>query len=78
MYSISLQAAATYMYGINKVDVCPQNQTEWQKASRKLNCSDDSKNPLNRYHCLPVHNLTTLMEFCYNQPSPQVVKGTCK
>lgn len=58
-----------------KVDVCPQNQTEWQEASRKLNCSDDAKSPVNKYHCLPVHNLTSLLEFCYSGYRPQVVKG---
>lgn len=57
------------------VDVCPQNQTEWQEASRRLNCSDDAKSPKNKYHCLPVHNLTSLLEFCYSKPSPQVVIG---
>lgn len=59
------------------VDVCPQNQTEWQEASRRLNCSDDAKSPKNKYHCLPVHNLTSLLEFCYSKPSPQVVIGLC-
>lgn len=63
------------MYRTNIVDMCPQNQTEWQEASRRLNCSGDSKNPLNRYHCLPVHDLSTLMEFCYNQTRPRVVTG---
>lgn len=58
-----------------KVDVCPQNQTEWQGASRRLNCSDDAKSPVNKYHCLPVHNLTSLLEFCYSGHRPQVVKG---
>eukprot|EP00105_Crassostrea_gigas_P019120 XP_011437487.1 PREDICTED: uncharacterized protein LOC105335356 [Crassostrea gigas] len=66
-----------YMNRKNKVDMCPQNKTEWQEASRRLNCSDDAKSPFNRYHCLPVYDLTTLMEFCYNQTRPQVVKGTC-
>uniref|UniRef100_A0A8W8NWG8 Uncharacterized protein n=1 Tax=Magallana gigas TaxID=29159 RepID=A0A8W8NWG8_MAGGI len=70
-------AAAAYAFGVNRVDICPQNQTEWEEASRRLNCSDDSKNPLNRYHCLPVHNLSTLMEFCYNQTRPRVTKGLC-
>uniref|UniRef100_A0A8W8NVR8 Uncharacterized protein n=1 Tax=Magallana gigas TaxID=29159 RepID=A0A8W8NVR8_MAGGI len=60
-----------------KVDVCPQNQTEWQEASRRLNCSDDAKSPVNKYHCLPVHNLTSLLEFCYSGHRPQVVKGLC-
>nr|XP_034313111.1 uncharacterized protein LOC117684563 isoform X2 [Crassostrea gigas] len=68
---------AAYMYRTNIFDMCPQNITEWQQASRRLNCSGDSKNPLNRYHYLPVHDLSTLMEFCYNQTRPRVVTGLC-
>lgn len=75
--NLARTAAAAYMYGVNKVDICPRNKTEWEEASRRLNCSNDSKPPLNRYHCLPVHDLTTLMEFCYNETRPQVVKGLC-
>nr|XP_034313108.1 uncharacterized protein LOC117684562 isoform X1 [Crassostrea gigas] len=70
-------AAEAYKYGVNKVDICPQNKTAWEEASMRLNCSSDTKSPLNRYHCLPVHDLTTLMEFCYNRTRPQVVKGLC-
>ncbi|XP_052689434.1 uncharacterized protein LOC128167645 isoform X4 [Crassostrea angulata] len=70
-------AAEAYKYGVNKVDICPQNKTEWEEASMRLNCSNDTKSPLNRYHCLPVHDLTTLLEFCYNRTRPQVVKGLC-
>lgn len=58
----------------NKVHVCPNNKTEWQKASKRLNCTSDLKN---RYHCLPVRNLTTLMEFCYNETRPRITSGGC-
>nr|XP_022287913.1 uncharacterized protein LOC111100394 isoform X2 [Crassostrea virginica] len=58
-----------------RVSVCPRNEKEWLKASKRLNCSDIS--PVNRYHCLPADNLTTLLEFCYNRTRPQVVKGLC-
>lgn len=61
----------------NKVDVCPNNETEWQKASKRLNCTDIASNTKNRYHCLPVRNLTTLMEFCYNKTRPLVTSGGC-
>lgn len=57
------------------MEVCPLNKTEWQKASQRLNCTDDMENPVNRYHCLPVDDLTTLVEFCYNQIKPRIVKG---
>lgn len=61
----------------NKVDVCPNNKTEWQKASKRLNCTDIASNTKNRYHCLPVKDLTTLMEFCYNKTRPRVTSGGC-
>lgn len=59
----------------NKVDVCPNNKTEWEKASKRLNCTDIASNTKNRYHCLPVKDLTTLMEFCYNKTRPRVTSG---
>ena len=60
----------------HRVSDCPRDEKEWQKASNRLNCSDDANTPVNRYHCLPAANLTTLLEFCYNKTRPQVVKGT--
>lgn len=64
-----------YGYEINKVEKCPQNKIEWQESSRRLKCSDDARNTLNRYHCLPVDDLSTLVEFCYNHARPLIVKG---
>lgn len=60
----------------HKVIDCPRDGKEWQHASHRLNCSDDASSPMNRYHCLPADNLTTLLEFCYNRTRTQVVKGT--
>nr|XP_022316888.1 uncharacterized protein LOC111120466 isoform X3 [Crassostrea virginica] len=60
-----------------RVNDCPRDEKEWQHASRRLNCSDDVWSPMNRYHCLPADNLTTLLEFCYNRTRTQVVKGLC-
>lgn len=59
----------------NKVDVCPKNKTEWQKASTRLNCTYSARNKKNRYHCLPVYALSTLIEFCYNDTRPLIVEG---
>lgn len=77
----------TYHYGgtimgseiANSVSSCPRNKSELQRASRRLNCTDpnDVTNTKNRYHCLPVHGLTTLLEFCYKQTRPRVVNGLC-
>lgn len=60
----------------HRVSHCPRDEKEWQKASKRLNCSDDVLSPKNRYHCLPIDNLSTLLEFCYNRTRAQVIKGT--
>ena len=59
----------------HKVRDCPRDGKEWEKASKRLNCSSGFLNTENKYHCLPVHNLTTLLEFCYNRTRINVVKG---
>lgn len=59
-----------------RVNECPRDEKEWQKASIRLNCSGDAFGSVNKYHCLPADNLTTLLEFCYSRTRPQVVKGT--
>lgn len=59
----------------HKVELCPKNTNEWQIASRRLNCTNDISNPKNRYHCLPANDLSTLVEFCYDETRLGVVKG---
>lgn len=59
------------------MEVCPKNTKEWQIASKRLNCANDISNPKNRYHCLPANDLSTLVEFCYNETRPGVGKGSC-
>nr|XP_022322696.1 uncharacterized protein LOC111124124 [Crassostrea virginica] len=61
----------------HRVSHCPQDRKEWQKASHRLNCSDDDTNSVNKYHCLPIDTKTTLLEFCYNRTRAQVTKGLC-
>nr|XP_022291466.1 uncharacterized protein LOC111102848 [Crassostrea virginica] len=60
-----------------RVRDCPQDEKEWRKASKRLNCSDDAFSSVNRYHCLPADNLTTLIEFCYKRTRLQVIRGLC-
>ena len=60
----------------HRVRDCPRDETEWQKASKRLNCTSDVWSTNNKYHCLPADNLTTLLEFCYNRTRAQVVEGT--
>ena len=59
----------------HRVRECPRDEKEWQKASDRLNCSSGVLNTMNKYHCLPSHNLTTLLEFCYKGTRLNVVKG---
>ena len=60
----------------HRVRDCPRDETEWQKASNRLNCTSDVRSTMNKYHCLPADNRTTLLEFCYNRTRTQVVEGT--
>ncbi|XP_062617496.1 uncharacterized protein LOC134279151 [Saccostrea cucullata] len=57
---------------IKEVEICPTDQSQWEKASRDLNCT----NP-DRYQCTPNENLTALLEYCYHQPPTFVEKGFC-
>ena len=60
----------------HRVSDCPRDDKEWMKASDRLNCSSDVWSTMNKYHCLPADNLTTLIELCYSKKRPRVVKGT--
>ena len=61
---------------VHSVRDCPRNETEWKKASDRLNCTSGDESTMNKYHCLPADNRTTLLEFCYTRRRTQVVKGT--
>ena len=39
---------------------CPVNKQDWDTASRRLGCSNDS----GLYHCLPIENYS-LVELCF-------------
>ena len=60
----------------HRVRDCPRDETEWQKASNRLNCTSGVLSTINKYHCLPADNLTSLLEFCYSRTRTQVVEGT--
>ena len=67
---------ALAMGNAHRVNDCPRNETEWKKASNRLNCTSGVLSTMNKYHCLPADNLTTLLELCYNRTRTQVVEGT--
>ncbi|XP_062587461.1 uncharacterized protein LOC134249126 [Saccostrea cucullata] len=58
------------------VDSCPGNQSEVEAATLRLNCSD-VRESINVYHCLPLSNLSDLVEFCYDGRSGLVEAGNC-
>nr|XP_022305978.1 uncharacterized protein LOC111112629 isoform X7 [Crassostrea virginica] len=62
---------------VHRVRDCPRNETEWKEASNRLNCTSGDSSPMNKYHCLPADNRTTLLEFCYSRTRAQVVEGLC-
>ncbi|XP_061182286.1 uncharacterized protein LOC133190612 [Saccostrea echinata] len=74
---ISLDYSNVIQNPVHRVTNCPQNDTEWKKASRRLNCTDDDAKSVNRYHCLPNSELSTLLEFCYSQTRTLVEEGNC-
>nr|XP_022305943.1 uncharacterized protein LOC111112616 isoform X3 [Crassostrea virginica] len=61
----------------HRVRDCPRDEKEWQKASDRLNCTSGDSSTMNKYHCLPADNLTTLLEVCYTRTRTQVVTGQC-
>ena len=56
------------------VDSCPTNLSEVEAASHRLNCSDIREHEY-VYHCVPRHDLSHLVEFCYDAISGWVGPG---
>lgn len=59
-----------YAFPVYVTESCPRNLTEWKERSTTLNCTQSYT-----YMCVPDENITELLEFCYNGPQIQVVKG---
>ncbi|XP_062601210.1 uncharacterized protein LOC134262904, partial [Saccostrea cucullata] len=57
------------------VDRCPVNVSEVEYATKRLNCSGFDKFE-NTYHCLPLSDLSQLVELCYFT-SFLIEKGNC-
>nr|XP_034329655.1 uncharacterized protein LOC117690232 [Crassostrea gigas] len=51
---------------------CPSNQTEWEKRSSEMNCTDN-----NSYMCVPNEKFTELLEFCFKDLRMLIVQGSC-
>lgn len=46
------------------VDACPKTLTEIKRASKKLQCKNDTYGN-NQYMCLPNEQKSSLVQFCY-------------
>ena len=60
---------------MGKIDICPRNQTEVERASELFGCSSDNYGN-NQYMCLPNAEKTSLFEFCFNGFMGMKEKGT--
>lgn len=59
-----------YEFPIYSTESCPRNQSEWNKRSSAINCTDN-----NGYMCIPNDDRTQLLEFCYIYPRILITKG---
>ncbi|XP_055999265.1 alpha-latroinsectotoxin-Lt1a-like [Ostrea edulis] len=49
-----------FSFGVHQVSNCPMSKEAWEKASLRLNCTQQ-----HGYHCVPDKYFTSLIEFCY-------------
>eukprot|EP00105_Crassostrea_gigas_P012007 XP_011427870.1 PREDICTED: uncharacterized protein LOC105328615 [Crassostrea gigas] len=61
-----------YDFPVYSTESCPRNQSEWNKRSSAINCTND-----NGYMCIPNDDRTQLLEFCYIYPRILITKETC-
>ncbi|XP_065925447.1 uncharacterized protein [Magallana gigas] len=61
-----------YEFPVYSTELCPRNQSEWNKRSSAINCTDN-----NGYMCIPNDDRTQLLEFCYIYPRILITKDTC-
>lgn len=61
-----------YEFPVYTTESCPRDETEWNKRSDTINCTED-----NGYLCLPNENITGLLEFCYKYPFILIQEGKC-
>lgn len=62
----------SYRFKVYPVDECPKNETEFEAAAKRRNCTGDT-----RYLCAPDKNLTSLIEFCTDQKISLYEKDNC-
>lgn len=57
-----------YRFEVHVVNKCPGNETAFEKAAEKMNCTG-------RYLCAPNKDLTSLIEFCTDRPKSLYLQG---
>lgn len=60
---------------MKKINICPMNQTEVERASSILGCGSDIYGN-NQYMCLPNAEKTSLVQFCVDGLMGMMEKGT--
>ncbi|XP_062600546.1 uncharacterized protein LOC134262170 [Saccostrea cucullata] len=58
------------------VDSCPGNKTEYTASATRLGCGVD-ENGRSQYVCVPNHQRSSLVEFCYKSTVGFYEKGNC-
>ncbi|XP_062570400.1 uncharacterized protein LOC134232454 isoform X2 [Saccostrea cucullata] len=58
------------------VDSCPGNKTEYTTSATRLGCGVD-ENGRSQYVCVPNHQRSSLVEFCYKSTVGFYEKGNC-
>ncbi|XP_062570741.1 uncharacterized protein LOC134232780, partial [Saccostrea cucullata] len=58
------------------VDSCPRNKTEYTTSATRLGCGVD-ENGRSQYVCVPNHQRSSLVEFCYKSTTGLYEKGNC-
>lgn len=62
----------SYRFEVFPVDKCPENASEFETASERRNCTQNS-----RYLCAPDRYLTSLIEFCTDRRISLFEKDNC-
>ncbi|XP_062603614.1 uncharacterized protein LOC134265423 [Saccostrea cucullata] len=60
-----------------KAQNCPENESSWLAAAKRLNCSIGNDTSANHYYCLSSAKRDMVVEFCYDRISPRTEPGNC-
>lgn len=73
MHNVKSESCPPFISTINNVDKCPENKTEWLKATERKQCNRiNPKCTEIHYHCLPDRFLGQFIEVC---AAPKLIVG---